>query len=388
MCNMMGFAAVFALLPKLQDRYGLPTWSLGVITATSVISSVAAQLSFSRFADRGHALLMMRIGIASMSVGFFWFAFATNVWAFALTRTLVGLGGGMFMPAARRTVVSKDPSRAGERLGLMVAVEVGGFVLGPPLAIALYSLGGLRLPFLAPVVLVLIAGSTLRVPPILVDAPEVPKGSVRYLLRMPAVRAAMLIGGAINLSIGAFEPVIAKQLTDLGSSDQAIGLTLATFALPYVLFSWFGGRFADRFGAYRTAVVAMVLTVPTIFLFGVVKSALMIAVVGLIRSIFDTIATPSGAAAMARAAPAHLLGTGQGIYGAVSNAMTGVAALIGAPIYGAYGARVMWTCAASAMLVITIYIAYLSRRAGVWLPAPFPGGASSGDPVSADPSPA
>jgi len=35
----------------------------------------------------------------------------------------------------------------------MVAVEVGGFVIGPPLALGLYELGGLRLPFFAPTVL-------------------------------------------------------------------------------------------------------------------------------------------------------------------------------------------------------------------------------------------
>ena len=336
---MLGFAAVFALLPKLQDRYGLPTNGLGLITATSVICSVLAQLTFARFADRGHSLLVMRIGIAGMCIGFAWFSVASELWQFALARALVGFGGGMFTPAARRTVVSHDPTRAGERLGMMVSVEVGGFVLGPPLAIGIYKLGGLRLPFLAPVALLLAAGATLRVAATAGVHATTPKGAVRLLAASPGVRAALLIGAAANLSIGAFEPVIAKQLHDIGASDTETAITLACFALPYVFLSRFGGRLADRYGSYRTAVFSMLCTVPAIAMFGLAKSAAVIAVVGIVRSVFDTITTPSGSTAMAHAAPSTLLGTGQGLYGATASLMTGVAALSGASIYGAWGAH-------------------------------------------------
>lgn len=365
-CNMLGFSAVFALLPKLQDAHGLPTSGLGIITAASVLCSVVAQLGFARFADRGYALSVMRIGIVAMCIGFAWFAVATELWQFALARALVGFGGGMFAPAARRSVVSRDPLHAGEWLGIMVAVEVGGFALGPPLAIALYKLGGLQLPFLAPVVLLVLAGLFVRISAGVIPHAATPKGAIRSLLRTPSVRAALLVGAAANLSIGAFEPVIAKQLHDIGASDDATGLTLACFALPYVLFSSRGGRLADRFGPYRTAVWSMLCTVPMIALFGIAESALVIAIVGLVRSIFDTITTPSGSTAMAYASPPELLGTGQGLYGATGSLMTGVAALLGAAIYGEWGAKTLWFSSAGSMLVLTLWMLVLSRRAGVW----------------------
>jgi MFS family permease len=383
---MLGFAAVFALLPKLQDKYDLPTKGLGLITATSVLCSVLAQLAFARFADRGHALIVMRIGIACMCIGFLWFGVATELWQFALARAVVGFGGGMFVPAARRTVVASDPDRAGERLGMMVAVEVGGFVLGPPLAIAIYVAGGLRLPFVAPVVLLAFGGMTLRVAAIhAIPSAAAQPGAVRSLLANPGVRAALLIGAAANLSIGAFEPVIAKQLHDIGAGDTATGLTLASFALPYVFFAWYGGRVADRFGADRTAVLSMLCTVPCIAMFGIVKTAFGIAVFGIIRSVFDTVTTPSGASAMAHAAPSALLGTGQGLYGATASLMTGVAALAGAPIYDAYGAKALWFASAGSMLVLTLLTAALAMSAGVWNPPPR--GAMAEALVSADPSP-
>ena len=365
-CNMLGFAAVFALLPKLQDAHDLPTKSLGLITATSVVMSVITQLSLARFADRGHSLLLMRTGAVCMALGFFWFAFADQFWQFALARALVGAGGGMFNPAARRTIVSQDPTRAGQLLGTMVAVEVGGFVIGPPLAYGLYGLGGLRLPFLAPTALLLVGLPFIRTTAASAMASRQRPHAVRSVLALPAARAALVIGAAANLSIGAFEPVIAKQLTDFGSSDSAIALTLSTFAVPYVFLTRFGGRTADRFGAHRTAIISMICTVPVIATFGIVETAFLIAAFGLLRSIFDTITTPSGSSAMARAVPADLLATGQGLYGAIASMMTGVAAALGALLYGAHGARPLWFASAGSMLVLTGVTLVMSKRAGVW----------------------
>ena len=367
-CNMLGFAAVFVLLPKLQDAYGLSTKSLGLITAASVFMSVLTQLTFARFADRGHALLLMRVGVLFMLLGFGWFAFATEFWQFVCARALVGTGGGLFNPAARRTVISQDPGRAGQLLGTMVAVEVGGFVIGPPLALGIYSLGGLRWPFIAPMILLLLGLPFIRVGSTAARdiATTRAKGAVRAVLSSPMARAALVIGAAANLSIGAFEPVIAKQLTDYGSSDSAIALTLSSFALPYVFLTRYGGRLADRYGSHKVAILSMTATAPIIAVFGLVETALLIAVFGLIRSIFDTITTPAGSSAMARSVPPALMATGQGLYGAISQCMTGLAAAVGAPIYGAHGPKVLWFASALSMATLTALTFALTVNAGAW----------------------
>ena len=365
-CNMLGFASVFALVPKLQDAHGLPTKGLGLLTATSVFVSVIVQLTFARFADRGHALLLMRVGTVAMSAGFLWFSVATELWQFMLARAVIGAGGGVFNPAARRTIVVQDPGRAGQLIGTMVAVEVGGFVVGPPLAIGLHALGGLWLPFVAPAVLLVLSVPFIRVGAERRElAPRRPR-AVSEVLAHPAARAVLVIGAAANLSIGAFEPVIAKQLTDLGASDGEIALTLSAFAVPYVLLTRVGGRVADRIGAHRAAVLSMAATAPVIAVFGVVHTALGIALFGLLRSVFDTVTTPSGGSAMARSVPEELLATGQGLYGATSSTMTGLAALVGAPIYDSFGAGTLWTGSAIALAALTVLTYVLSRRAAVW----------------------
>jgi MFS family permease len=357
---------VFALLPKLQEAHDLPTASLGLIGGISVMMSVTAQLTLARYADRGHTILMLRLGIVSIVAGFAWMGFAQELWHFVAARALTGLGTGIFTPAARRVIVAQDPARAGELLGRMTAADVAGFVVGPPLAVTLNHALGLQAPFLIPAVLmavtIVFVRSITEPPPLARRAGE----GVRSLLRLPAVRASLVIGATVYLSVGAFEPIIAKQLTDLGAGDGLIALTLSLFAVPYVFFTGYGGRLADRHGPHRTAVISLVCTVPVVAAFGLVNAAFLIAVFGVIRSTCDSVTTPAGISAMARSSPPAQLATGQGLYGAVSQSMAGAAALLGAPLYAWSGARALWFVVAGLVAVLTLWAALLAVRAGVW----------------------
>lgn len=358
-CNMVGVGAVFALLPDLQEEHGLPTAGLGLIGGASVLVAVAAQLTLTRFADRGHTVRMLRAGLLAMVLGFAWMGTATELWQFVAARALTGLGAGLFVPACRRALVARAPSRAGEMLGRATAVEVAGFVLGPPLAVGLASWLGLRAPFVIPVALLCAVGLVLRSIPEPPIAPARVLGGVMHLVRMPAVRAAVLVGATVNLSVGAFEPIMAKQLRDAGASDAAIATTLALFGVPYVFLTAFGGRVADRHGPHRVAVWSMFATVPIVAALGFASTALTICVVGVARSLVDTITTPAGITAMARSAPPDQVATGQGLYGAVSYCMSGAAAIAAAPVYDVSGAHWLWAGVASLMLLLALWAARL-----------------------------
>jgi predicted MFS family arabinose efflux permease len=189
----------------------------------------------------------------------------------------------------------------------------------------------------------------------------VSRGGVRELLALPTVRAALLVGATVNLSVGAFEPIIAKQLHDLGTDDTGVAITLSLFGLPYVFLTSFGGRLADRHGPQRVAILAMIASVPAVAGLGFAKTAVAIAAIGVVRSVIDTVSTPAGITAMARAAPPDRVATGQGLYGAVSYTMSGVAAIASAPIYDAQGARTLWLVVAAAMLGLIGWSLRLSR---------------------------
>jgi MFS family permease len=360
-CNMVGLGAVFALLPDLQDEYHLPTAGLGLIGGASVLMAVTAQLTLARHADRGQTVRMLRGGIAAMIAGFAWMAVATELWQFVGARALTGLGGGLFVPACRRVIVARDPARAGELLGRTTAVEIAGFVLGPPVAVVLANTVHLSAPFAFSALLLLAVSAFVHAipePPVVATRNH---GGVRVLLSDPAVRAALLVGATVSLSVGAFEPIIAKQLHDFGSGDAGVAVTLSLFGVPYVFLTSFGGRLADRHGPQRVALLALLASVPAVAALGFARTTVALATIGVTRSLIDTVSTPAGITAMARATPPERVATGQGLYGAISYSMSGVAAIGAAPIYEAYGARTLWLVVASTMLALIGWSARLTR---------------------------
>ena len=70
--TMAGVSSVFALLAELQDRYGLSTTGLGWIAGSAFLASLVAQLWLARYADRGHAALLLHGGILTSAVGLLW----------------------------------------------------------------------------------------------------------------------------------------------------------------------------------------------------------------------------------------------------------------------------------------------------------------------------
>ena len=113
-----GFGAIFALLAEVQDHFDLPTWGLGVIVGTSFGIAFASQLLLAKQADRGHARRLMIAGVVLAVIGLAWMGlFASTLLEFTLARSILSLGEGALMPAARRVVVLRDPDAAGRTSG-------------------------------------------------------------------------------------------------------------------------------------------------------------------------------------------------------------------------------------------------------------------------------
>ena len=268
----LGYGAIFALLADLQDEYHLPTYGLGLIAGSSFLALLVAQVGLARYSDRGHTRLMLRLGLAVAAVGMLWFGLASQLWEFVGARVLLGLGSGMFIPATRRVAVSRAGPNSGEVLGRLTSFEVGGFICGPPVAAALAALFGLHAPFL-----VLAAALAITSPAVarIAEPPvheETHRDAIRMLFRIRGVRAGLLLAAALYLSIGVFEAIWARYLSDLGADTTVIAVSLTVFALPLVFLSPRGGRLADRRGPLGTGVAALVVTVPIIVLYGVAGS--------------------------------------------------------------------------------------------------------------------
>ena len=105
----LGYGSIYTLLADLRDRFGFTGGQLGLIVAAGFFAGFCAQLVLARYADRGHAGLMVRAGVVVAAFAMLGCAVATEFWAFVLARLLLGLGSGTVGPAIRRIVITHDP---------------------------------------------------------------------------------------------------------------------------------------------------------------------------------------------------------------------------------------------------------------------------------------
>ena len=95
--TMAGVSSIFALLAEIETTYGIAQSNLGWIAGSAFVGALITQLWLARYADRGYATLLLRIGILSSAFGLLWFGFADELWQFIAARTLLGAGVGMII---------------------------------------------------------------------------------------------------------------------------------------------------------------------------------------------------------------------------------------------------------------------------------------------------
>lgn len=374
--SSMAYGSVFVLLADLQDQYGFANWGLGVITAGSFLASFAAQIGLAHHADRGRSRLLLWLGLGLTGGGLALFGAGSTLAVLVIGRVLQGLGTGLLLPASRRLLVSGRAGSEGRVLGRFEAVQVGGFLAGPPVVDLLANLGGLRLPFylLAAAILAVMAPVALvREPPAATQRLVAQARLPLDLLRNRGILSGLSLAAGLYITIGAFDSIWSRFLTDLGASRSFIAVSLLIFGLPLLLLMPIGGRLVDHLGPQRTGLVALGAAPLLLSLYGLTKTLPLLAAIAFVHASIDSVTTPAGVAAVARAAPPGRAAAAQGLYGATAALTGGLAALAAPPIYGWVGATAMWIIAGVTVGLIA---------AGGWLlmprqaPAPLEGAGS------------
>lgn len=365
--TMAGVSSVFALLAELEARYDLPTASLGWIAGSAFAAALVTQLTLARYADRGYASLLLRVGVASSAVGLLWFGLATELWQFIAARVLLGAGVGIIMPPARRAIVLTSQGNQGERLGVLYAAYLSGFVFGPPVAGLLTTLADVRLPFV--VLAVVVAATSLSIAGL--DMPEAtttgagaPIADKRVLRRLSSSRkviAAILVIVSFRYSIGVFEPLWATHLDDLGASTMAITLSLTGFALPMLLVAKQAGRLSDRFGPRPASVLAALATAPIMAAYGFVGSLPVIMFMAIPHGLLEAVQSPGTQAALSDAAPKEDAAAAQGLGEAAGSAAAAIGAFTSAPLFAWLGAGPAWLISGLVMVGLLSTSAALDR---------------------------
>jgi MFS family permease len=364
----MGYGAIFGLLADLQDHYGFADYGLGLIAAIAFPAALIGQLGLSRFADRGYTRALLWAGLGMASAGMVWFWLGSHLWEFVLARALVGLGSGTFIPAARRVILSRNPDNPGQAISMAGAADIGGFVLGIPLAKGLESVfGNPNAPFAVIALILAVVG------PIAAMTPEPPMheqnadgGELRRVFAIPLARGGITIGLGFAVIIGTFDAVAARFLKDLGGTNTELVLVMVALFVPLVLFMPFAGRIVDRRGPIRCGVLALICAAPAVVAFGATRSLWVVALLGTAVALAYSIVYTSGQAAVAGGTiPIGLAGAGQGAYEATYAVGAMTCSLVAPLLYNKHSSLVMWTVAGVASIgfaTATWFGAASSRR--------------------------
>jgi DHA1 family solute carrier family 18 vesicular amine transporter 1/2 len=263
-----------------------------------------------------------------------------------------------------------DSEERGRGMGLLMAGNSVGFLLGPTIGGWLYQAGGARLPYLVVAGLSLATAAALalvRLPDRHRDHEQMPLVDV---LRVPAVAIcslAVVVGGG---TLAMLEPVFSLHLSaSLGLGPARIGLVFGLGALVSTVMHPVFARLADRWGGRGLTlggIAGIGAFLPLLALPDTFVMAACVYAAGVVP--ITAMVTPSRAY-MAEATGGRSYGVGYGVYN-----FAWAVGILGGPALGGFlyerlgFAALAWSWAA-AVLLVTGLLARAGRR-DAWSSAP------------------
>ncbi len=365
-----GYGVMFTMLDDWRDRYGIAESKLGIIVAVGFFTSFVAQLTIAPMADKGFARRLLTLGVLANVVGALVMAEGTTLNAFLTGRFLMGIGAGMAIPAIRRIVVVADPQNIGKNLGRGVSIEVGGFALGPLLSAVTVGRFGLAAPFL--VITVVLTACVIAMP--LLHIPETPvedRPTERFaldLLKNRALVGAIMIGLALYLMIGTFDPLWAVMMKDMNAPNWVGNGGIAIFGLPWILFGTVGGKIAERHGPFRVSALGLGLGAVYMFAYGALGSPYLMLSLAFSQSILDALTVTGTGIAVAQVAPIERQAGAAGLLGGLQTLTGGIAATLAGFTYEHFGRTIAFSITGAVMAMLVAFGCVLAGP--VWMRRP------------------
>ena len=355
-----GYGVMFTMLNDFRAEYGISPTALGGVVAIGFLSSFVAQVLLAPQADRGHARLLVYIGIACNIAGLLGMAYSTTAVGLLAARLVMGIGAGMAQPAIRRIVILASPDSVGDNLGFLLSADVGGFAMGPAISAVLAGPFGIPAPFLV------IAVATAACVPMMmrIHVSETVDSVVdRFafdLFRSRVFTGTVVMGSAVFLMIGTFDALWVLVLDDLGASDWIANLGIVIFSLPFVLFGTVGGRMAQRVGPLKLATVGLLFGAFCLLLYGYLPTGIAMMAVGVVHSINDGLTVSSTGVAIGMGIEPERQASAQGMLGGIQTLVGGLTALAAGWMYEHGGRAVAYGVSAALMVVLVATGAWLT----------------------------
>ena len=266
-----GFMFVMPFMPLYVQQLGVESagdaaaWAGLLNTATAVTMALAAPL-WGRLADRlGPKSMLMRAAFAgSVVVGLM--GLATSPWQLLALRLVQGTLTGTVAAATVLVSATAPQGRAGQRLGTLQMVIFVATAAGPFMGGLFAELVGIRASFGVTSALLFASGVMVLLGVERAGAtPE--EEEYEFDKAAPLPRLGLMMGLMplffVHVAITGVQPALPGFVGELaGASASVAGLSgqiLGAGALAAALGSVVGGRLAERFGAQRVVISALVL---------------------------------------------------------------------------------------------------------------------------------
>lgn len=254
-----------ALLPTIQNRFGLSESLLALLVATLSLSALVTQPLFGALADRLGNRRIAALGVISNAILFSLIGIVPNVYMLFGLILVGGLGSAALHPAIAsmaRQVGGKKPELA---VGLFSAGGTLGIAVGPIIIMVLLASRGLSFtPWL------MIPGILFGVLMFILtpeDARPTRQATTKLfdfsLLRGP-VGLLALTGILSNVAFVTFTSAMPLWLVHehgLPPNSAVIGWTLSAFSLAAAFGGIAGGEISNKLGAKRLIVASLLLAV-------------------------------------------------------------------------------------------------------------------------------
>jgi FSR family fosmidomycin resistance protein-like MFS transporter len=272
LCVDTNQGAISAILPFIRAAQGLSYTAAGALVLVTNLTSSVIQPLFGYLADRRARRWMLPLSVLLAGLGMGLTGWAPNYWIVMLLLVVMGLGIASYHPEGYRAAASVSGHRKATGISWFSVGGNFGVALGPPMITFLVVRFGLRgsIGMLAPASIVglllltvsprLSVGRTGTPVPVLArEAEKQRPGAMALLIVVVAIRSWMQLGFSTYIPF--------YYLDYLKTSPETVASLLFVFLGAGGAGTLIGGPIADRFGARRFVIWALLLTVPLGILF-------------------------------------------------------------------------------------------------------------------------
>lgn len=265
--NDMYSAFLHPLLPRIMDRLGLNVALAATLAMTLSLGGSLVQPAVGHLADRYGRRAFVVIGPAMTAVFMSLIGVAPSFIVLAVFLALAGLGSAAFHPpGAVIAALSGRGSSRGARYSFFSFSGALGYAIGPLVAVAIVSRGGMEaLPYAMIPMLVYLPIVFLLVPSGAHERRQARHGhesiSLRRALRGPLalVFGVSAVSAFMQRVYLTMKPILVAQA---GGSEQAGATALSIYLAAQAIGSLAGGMLADRMDRRRLLILLSALSLP------------------------------------------------------------------------------------------------------------------------------